>query len=107
MKNSSVFLIVFLFFFVDIKAQRKNKSISQSINYEIPNLIHPSIEIPSCLKIGKGNILNGVRSFVFKVYCIINICLIDKFINEIKSVCKIKEDLVIERKKGILKKPKN
>ena len=25
--DSSVFLIVFLFFFVDIKAQRKNKSI--------------------------------------------------------------------------------
>ena len=38
MKNSSVFLIIFLFFLVDIKAQRKNKSISQSINYEIPNL---------------------------------------------------------------------
>ena len=43
MKNSSVFLIVFLFFFVDIKAQRKNKSISQSINYEIPNLNWRSI----------------------------------------------------------------
>ena len=43
MKNSSVFLIVFLFFFIDIKAQRKNKSISQSINYEIPNLNWRSI----------------------------------------------------------------
>ena len=43
MKNSSVFLIIFLFFFVDIKAQRKNKSISQSINYEIPNLNWRSI----------------------------------------------------------------
>ena len=43
MKNSSVFLIVFLFFLVDIKAQRKNKSISQSINYEIPNLNWRSI----------------------------------------------------------------
>ena len=43
MKNSSVFLIVFLFFFVVIKAQRKNKSISQSINYEIPNLNWRSI----------------------------------------------------------------
>ncbi|RPG64401.1 MAG: glycosyl hydrolase [Flammeovirgaceae bacterium TMED290] len=43
MKNSSVFLIVFLFFFVDIKAQKKNKSISQSINYEIPNLNWRSI----------------------------------------------------------------
>ena len=43
MKNSSVFLIIFLFFLVDIKAQRKNKSISQSINYEIPNLNWRSI----------------------------------------------------------------
>ena len=43
MKNSSLFLIVFLFFLVDIKAQRKNKSISQSINYEIPNLNWRSI----------------------------------------------------------------
>ena len=43
MKNSSFFLIVFLFFLVDIKAQRKNKSISQSINYEIPNLNWRSI----------------------------------------------------------------
>ena len=43
MKNSSVFLIVFLFFFIDIKAQRKNKSISKSINYEIPNLNWRSI----------------------------------------------------------------
>ena len=43
MKNSSAFLIVFLFFFIDIKAQRKNKSISQSINYEIPNLNWRSI----------------------------------------------------------------
>ena len=44
MKNSSVFLIIFLFFLVDIKAQRKNKSISQSINYEIPNLNWRSID---------------------------------------------------------------
>ena len=43
MKNSSVLLIIFLFFLVDIKAQRKNKSISQSINYEIPNLNWRSI----------------------------------------------------------------
>ena len=43
MKNSSMFLIIFLFFLVDIKAQRKNKSISQSINYEIPNLNWRSI----------------------------------------------------------------
>ena len=43
MKNSSVFLILFLFFFVDIKAQRKKKSNSQSINYEIPNLNWRSI----------------------------------------------------------------
>ena len=43
MKNSSLFLIIFLFFLVDIKAQRKNKSISQSINYEIPNLNWRSI----------------------------------------------------------------
>ena len=43
MKNSSVFLIIFLFFLVDIKAQWKNKSISQSINYEIPNLNWRSI----------------------------------------------------------------
>ena len=43
MKNSYVFLIIFLFFLVDIKAQRKNKSISQSINYEIPNLNWRSI----------------------------------------------------------------
>ena len=43
MKNSSVFLIIFLFFLVDIKAQRKNKSNSQSINYEIPNLNWRSI----------------------------------------------------------------
>ncbi len=43
MKNSFVFLIIFLFFLVDIKAQRKNKSISQSINYEIPNLNWRSI----------------------------------------------------------------
>ena len=43
MKNSSVFLIIFLFFLVDIKAQKKNKSISQSINYEIPNLNWRSI----------------------------------------------------------------
>ena len=43
MKNSSVFLIVFLFFFVDINAQKKNKSISKSINYEVPNLNWRSI----------------------------------------------------------------
>ena len=43
MKNSSVFIIILLFLFVDIKAQRKNKSISQSINYEIPNLNWRSI----------------------------------------------------------------
>ena len=43
MKNSFVFLIIFLFFLVDIKAQRKNKSILQSINYEIPNLNWRSI----------------------------------------------------------------
>ena len=36
-------------------------------DYEIPNLIHPSIEIPSCLKIGKGNILFANIHLSFEV----------------------------------------
>ena len=41
--------------------QKKRKKIYEKeiikFNYKIANLIHPKIEIPKCLKIGKGNII--------------------------------------------------
>ena len=43
MKNSFIFIIISLFFYVDSFAQKKNKKNSQSTQYEIPNLNWRSI----------------------------------------------------------------
>ena len=43
MKNSFIFIIISLFFYVDSSAQKKNKKKFQSIKYEIPNLNWRSI----------------------------------------------------------------
>ena len=43
MRNSFIFIITLLFFYVDSSAQKKNKKNSQSIQYEIPNINWRSI----------------------------------------------------------------
>ena len=37
------------------------------VGYQITNLIHPSVEIPKCIKIGKGNIIFGNVHISFDV----------------------------------------
>ena len=47
-------------------------------NFQIANLIHPLIEIPKCLKIGKGNIIFGNVHISFEVN-IKNFSLVSNF----------------------------
>lgn len=79
--------------------------------YKIPNLIHPNVEIPSCMRIGKGNIIfNNVHiSFEVKLenYSIVsNFCdlghnlIADDFLTIMPSVtiggnCKIGKKVLI------------
>ena len=54
MRNSFIFIITLLFFYVDSSAQKKNKKNSQSIQYEIPNINWRSI--------GRASSVTGVSN---------------------------------------------